>query len=140
MTSADLETALRWSDDERARFRQRFSRLHADVVRNSAWEASGVNCGPGWKTLLERVFALAERDFIVRVVSVESRAGALCIEIENVVEISFLSLMIKKVRTESLRVCEACGVVGNTFILDDDDVRTLCADHVPLGAELSFLM
>ena len=59
MTKKEMFEAMRWSAAEKAEFEAKFPRLYADVELGSTWSMDHVSCGRGWRTLIERVFEIA---------------------------------------------------------------------------------
>ena len=93
---------------------------------NTSYDMFGVECGPGWRKLIEPLFEQARKEG-VDVLQVKEKFGGLRFYVSSASQ--EFNDMIDQAEHDSFEVCEQCGEPGYK---DNDGgywIRTLCDEH-----------
>lgn len=90
----------------------------------SPYEAFGIECGPGWRSLYEPLIVRCKADG-VEILQVKEKFGVLCFYVASASD--DLRAAIAAAERQSTRTCEQCGAPGRLYT--DGWLRTACLKH-----------
>lgn len=90
----------------------------------SCYELFGVECGPGWRALIEPLVELCQKENVA-ILQIKEKFGTLRFYVGAAPDHVYDA--IRDAENESAKTCEQCGAPGK--LQDNGWLRTVCKKH-----------